>query len=193
MKLDLESFDYIYYTYGLKVYNNMPLIEHLEYKDDNKVDEFAIVLDTSASCEGDLIKGFLNETYSILRDNESFFRKINLHIIQCDSKVQNDTIVTCREDFEKYVKSFELRGFGGTDFRPAFEYIDSLIEEGKAERLKGMIYFTDGFGTYPTKMPPYETDFVFLSQSYDDSGVPPWASEIIVDEEELLKNGGNLI
>ena len=190
MKLDLDSFDYIYYTYGLKVYNNMPLIEPLEYKDDKKIDEFAIVLDTSASCSGELIKGFLNETYSVLRDNESFFRKINVHIIQCDSKVQSDIVITCREDFEKYVNSFEARGFGGTDFRPAFEYLNNLIEEGKAENLKGMIYFTDGFGTYPEKMPPYETAFVFLSESYDDSGVPPWAAEIIVDSEELLKNGG---
>ena len=190
MRLDLDSYDYIYYTYGLKVYGNMPLIESLEYKDDSKIDEFAIVLDTSASCSGDLIKGFLSETYSILSDSESFFRKINLHIIQCDSKVQSDTVITCKEEFEKYVKSFEARGFGGTDFRPAFEYVNSLMEENKNFQLKGMIYFTDGYGQYPVKMPPYETAFVFLSQSYDDSGVPPWASEIIVDEEELLKNGG---
>ncbi len=190
MRLDLDSYDYIYYTYGLKVYGNMPLIESLEYKDDSKIDEFAIVLDTSASCSGDLIKGFLSETYSILSDSESFFRKINLHIIQCDRKVQSDTVITCKEEFEKYVKSFEARGFGGTDFRPAFEYVNSLMEENKNFQLKGMIYFTDGYGQYPVKMPPYETAFVFLSQSYDDSGVPPWASEIIVDEEELLKNGG---
>ena len=192
MRLDLDSFDYIYYTYGLNVYNNMPLIEPLEYKDDKKIDEFAIVIDTSASCEGDLVKGFLSETYSVLRDNESFFRKINVHIIQCDSKIQSDTIITCREDFEKYVKSFEVRGFGGTDFRPAFEYLNNLIDEGKAENLKGMIYFTDGYGTYPSNMPKYETAFVFLSESYDDSGVPPWAAEIIIEPEELLKNGGTL-
>ncbi len=190
MRLDLDSFDYIYYTYGLKIYNNMPLIEPLEYKDDNKIDEFVIALDTSASCSGELIKGFLNETYSVLSDNESFFRKINVHIIQCDSKVQSDIIITCREDFEKYVKSFEAMGFGGTDFRPVFEYVNKLIDDGKAENLKGMIYFTDGFGTYPDKMPPYETAFVFLNESYDNSGVPAWASEIIVEREELLKNGG---
>ena len=28
--------------------------------------------------------------------------------------------------YEKYVKSFEVRGFGGTDFRPAFEYLNKL-------------------------------------------------------------------
>ncbi|MCJ7855179.1 VWA-like domain-containing protein [Lachnospiraceae bacterium NSJ-143] len=193
MKLDLDSFDYIYYTYGLRVYNNMPLIEPLEYSDDKKIDEFAVVLDTSASCSQELIKGFLSETYSVLRDNESFFRKINVHIIQCDSKIQADTVITCREDFEKYVKSFEVRGGGGTDFRPAFEYIETLVNEKQAANLKGMLYFTDGFGTYPEKMPPYETAFVFLSESYDDSGVPPWAAQIIVEPEELLKNGGNLI
>lgn len=29
-----EKFDYVYYTYGLKLYRNMPLIEPLEYRED---------------------------------------------------------------------------------------------------------------------------------------------------------------
>ena len=31
MKTDMDTFDYIYYTYGLTMYENMPLIEPLEY------------------------------------------------------------------------------------------------------------------------------------------------------------------
>ena len=186
-KLDLDSYDYIYYTYGLKVYGNMPLIEALEYKDSKKIEDFVIVIDTSASCSGDLVKGFLAETYSILSENESFFRKINLHLIQCDSKVQEDTIITCKEEFEKYMDNFEVKGGGGTDFVPAFDYVNELCEDKKIAELKGLIYFTDGYGTYPKKMPKYETAFVFLSENYDDSGVPPWAVEIVVDSEEFYK------
>ena len=48
-----DEFDYIYYTYGLQTYGNMPLVEPLEYKDSNKIRDFVIALDTSASCRGE--------------------------------------------------------------------------------------------------------------------------------------------
>ena len=35
MKINDDEFDYVYYTYGLKLYEKMPLIEPLEYKDVN--------------------------------------------------------------------------------------------------------------------------------------------------------------
>ena len=65
--------------------------------------------------------------------------------------------------------------------------MDRLNKEHEFTNLKGLIYFTDGYGTYPKKMPKYETAFVFLSENYDDSGVPPWAVEIVVDSEEFYK------
>ena len=46
-------------------------------------------------------------------------------------------------------------------------------------------YFTDGFGIYPAKMPPYETAFVFMKEDYQDIDVPPWAIRLILDEEDL--------
>ena len=39
-----EEFDYIYYTYGLSRYGNMPLVEPLEYRDVKKVREFVRIL-----------------------------------------------------------------------------------------------------------------------------------------------------
>ena len=39
---------------------------------------------------------------------------------------------------------FELRGGGGTDFRPAFEYVNQLCAEKKFSNLRGLLYFTDG-------------------------------------------------
>jgi hypothetical protein len=32
-----DEFDYIYYTYGIEKYGNMPLIEPLEYKENEKI------------------------------------------------------------------------------------------------------------------------------------------------------------
>ena len=51
MQVNDDEFDYIYYTYGLSHYGNLPLVEPLEYKDANKVKEFVIAIDTSASCK----------------------------------------------------------------------------------------------------------------------------------------------
>lgn len=187
MQLDLDSYDYIYYTYGLKVYGNMPLIENLEYKETNKIDEFVIVIDTSASCESELVRKFLEETYSILRDNESYFRKVNLHVIQCDNKIQSDEVIVCKEDFEQYMNKFEIKGRGGTDFTVAFSYVNKLCDEKQINNLKGLIYFTDGYGAYPKNMPNYEVAFVFMDESYEDKGVPPWATEIVIGREDLYK------
>lgn len=44
-----DEFDYIYYTYGLSVYGNLPLIDSLEYSDNPRVEEFVIAIDTSGS------------------------------------------------------------------------------------------------------------------------------------------------
>ena len=79
-----EEFDYVYYNYGLETYGNMPLVEPLEYKDVNRINEFVIALDTSASCKGKVVQDFLQKTVGIMRSEDSFFKKINVHIIQCD-------------------------------------------------------------------------------------------------------------
>lgn len=181
-----EEFDYIYYTYGLDYYGNMPLVEPLEYKDIKKVREFVIAIDTSASCRGKVVQGFLNRTYSIMKGTENFFSKVNVHIVQCDSEIQNDVKITCDEDFEEFIRTGKLTGFGATDFRPVFQYVDELMEQGSFENLKGLIYFTDGYGVYPERMPAYDVIFAFLNEDERRPPVPHWALPVILEEEELL-------
>ena len=96
--VDEDSFDYAFYTYGLSLYGNMPLVEPLEYKEQHKIEDFVIVIDTSMSCSGELVKRFLEETYTILWESESYFRKVNIRIIQCDDQVQADKLVTNKEE-----------------------------------------------------------------------------------------------
>lgn len=186
IQVDLDSFDYIYYTYGLTHYDNMPLIEPLEYKEVNKIQEFIIVLDTSGSCSKDLIMKFLHESYKILTTSGSFHKKVNLYIIQCDEKVQSSVCIRTKEELEEYIKTFEILGQGGTDFRKAFEYINSLLEENVFHSLKGMLYFTDGQGIYPNKRPKYDVAFVFLEEQYRDVKVPTWALKLIIEPGGLM-------
>lgn len=183
MRISDDEFDYVYYSYGLQTYGNIPLVEPLEYKEDKKIKDFVIALDTSASCRGETVQKFLTKTYNILAETESFFSKINLHIIQCDDKIRQDIKISDREEFDDFLKNGRLTGFGGTDYVPVFEYVDTLIAKGEFENLKGLIYFTDGYGIYPEKMPAYEVMFAFL---YDDSNrnpVPGWAMEVILEDE----------
>ncbi len=183
--VDEDSFDYVFYTYGLSLYGNLPLVEPLEWKEVRKVEEFAVVIDTSMSCSGDLVRTFLEETYSVLSENNSFFRKVNIHVIQCDDQVQTDQKITSKEELKEYMENLELRGEGGTDFGPAFEYVEELMRRQEFGQLKGLIYFTDGKGKYPAKTPPFQTAFVFLKEDYEDTDVPPWAMKLLLSEEDL--------
>ena len=73
----------------------------------------------------------------------------------------------------------------GTDFRPAFAYVNELLEQGVLKNLGGLLYFTDGKGIYPKKRPEYKTAFLFLDD-YDESAVPPWAMRLRVEQEDIL-------
>lgn len=185
MRVDDDAFDFIFYTYGLNLYGNLPLIEALEYKEVKKVEELVIAIDTSESCEGEMVKRFLEETYAILSSSESFFHKVNIHIIQCDAVVQLDKKITSAEELALFMEDFELRGSGGTDFRPVFQYVDRLIEEKAFQNLKGLIYFTDGYGMFPRRRPAYDAAFVFYHEDYTDVNVPPWAMKLILGKDDI--------
>ena len=128
---------------------------------------------------------FLEETYGILTESENYFKKVNVHIIQCDEKVHSDVKITKQEELKEYMEHLDLYGEGGTDFRPAFAYVDELIKQQEFENLRGLLYFTDGYGIYPSKMPSYQTAFVFMQEDYTDVDVPVWAMKLIVEAEEI--------
>lgn len=185
MRVNDDEFDYIYYTYGLKLYKKLPLIEPLEYKEIKAVKEFVVAIDTSGSTSGELVQRFVQKTYNILKQEESFFTKINLHIIQCDAAIQEDKKITSQEEFDNYLKTMQIRGLGGTDFRPVFSYVDRLIKEKEFTNLKGMIYFTDGWGTFPARQPDYQAAVVYVGEDYNNPQVPVWAIRLVLRPEEI--------
>lgn len=185
MKVDDDSFDYVFYTYGLKLYDNMPLIEPPEYKEVKRIKEFVIAIDTSRSVSGKTVQAFLQKTYNILKQKENFFTKFVLHIIQCDTDIREDVKITSEEEFDEYIGKVRLKGFGGTDFRPVFDYVDRLIAKKEFVNLKGLIYFTDGLGIFPARPPKYKTAFVFVDDALDEISIPIWAMRVVLPQENI--------
>ena len=110
---------------------------------------------------------------------------MNLHVIQCDAAVQKDTKIRNQQELDQFLKHLTIKGFGSTDFRPVFRYVEELKKNGEFTNLKGLIYFTDGYGTYPEKMPDYDCMFAFLEEDEHAPKLPPWAIKVILDEEEF--------
>ena len=66
-------------------------------------------------------------------------------------------------------------------------YVDELCASRRFTNLRGLLYFTDGMGTYPARRPAYETAFLFLGNRFDDANVPSWAIKLVLEEEEFTR------
>lgn len=182
MLLDMDSFSYIPYAYSRAHYEKLVLLEPLEYREVNRLRELVIAVDTSGSCRGEIVRRFLDETWSILSRREHFFEKMRVHFIQCDSMIQGYTRIESQKEWEECASKLKLQGFGGTDFRPVFDLVEKLRAEKEIRNLKGLIYFTDGDGIYPRKAPDYDTAFVFLERALEKGQVPDWAYRLNLGE-----------
>ena len=187
VRIDPDSFDYGFYHYSMQLYHNMPMLEELEYREAKKIHDFVIAVDTSGSCSGELVRRFLEQTVSMLLDSGSFFRSVNVHIIQCDADIQSDLKITDTSHLTDVLQTFEVSGNGDTDFRPVFRYVEQLQQQGELSHLQGMLFFTDGFGIYPQKRPPYDVAFLFLDDSYAEHMVPPWAMQLVLSQTDIVR------
>ena len=166
----------------------MQIISELEYREDLRIRSFVIAVDTSASVSEELVHAFLQKTFNILKASESFFNRVDIRIILCDLKIQKELHITNPKDLDEALRGLSLEGFGGTDFRPVFDYVDQQLQAGELRQLKGLLYFTDGCGIYPPSKPAYETAFVFLENEGNQYEVPPWAIKLMLEPEEILED-----
>lgn len=187
MRCDMDTFDLNFYTYGLRTYGNLPLIEPLETREERRISEFVIVVDTSYSTNGDLVRSFLQETLHILLERNAFFTTAKVHLIQSDDRVQEDLVIKGSEQAQELLAQFEIKGGGNTDFRPAFQYVEELRGKGELRNLGGLLYFTDGNGTYPAKKPDYPCAFLYLD-SYNEDEVPVWAIKRRLDVDDRIRS-----
>lgn len=180
VELDMESFDYAFYYYGMEHYGNLPLIEPLEYKEVNRLEELVIAIDTSGSCSAETVQHFLEETYRIFSEKENFFRKMKVYILQCDCCIQDVKVIHSEEEWKEYSRHIVIRGRSGTDFRPIFRYVEEQRSKKELKNLKALIYFTDGDGIFPEKT-EYETAFVFERKCEGMKLVPRWALKLLIE------------
>ena len=183
MKLDQDAFDPVAYYYGMERYGNLPMIEPLETREGNRLEELVIAIDTSGSCKKEMVARFLGETRRILEEKENFFENWKVCLIQCDSFIQEKVMIHSAKEWEAYREQLVIHGRGGTDFRPVFEEVGRMREKREFSDLKALIYFTDGDGIYPEKKPDYETAFVFVKKSEKMDRVPGWAKKLLVTEK----------
>lgn len=175
---DNDTFDYALYNYG-NTELGAPIIEAVEYSQGHTLDGFVIAIDTSASCSVDKVRRFIKISCEIIRESLDMSSQVNITVIQCDCKIRDIKYIKSVADIDEYVKKLKVIGGGGTDFTPVFDYI-----EASGQFIRGLIYFTDGNGKFPYKVPDFETAFVFID-SDKDANVPRWVKKVTVDEEEI--------
>ncbi len=112
-----------------------------------------VAIDTSGSTSGDLPK-FFSELVALLNS----FGSYELTVIQCDAEIGKvETFDDC--NMLDPSRKWEVTGGGGTDFRPVFSYIDEHSELDP----NLLIFFTDGYGDYPERPPPYPVMWLLTS------------------------------
>lgn len=178
---DHDAFRYAPYLYGVEQLG-APLLEPMEYREERGIAALAIAIDTSGSCARGLTKRFLELTRDILFEENLFFRRFRLRILQCDAEVRRDDAIASRSEFERYIEDLTIVGGGGTDFRPAFERVNRHVASGELRGLRGMLYFSDARGIFPAVPPEYEATFVLLEHRFDDIDMPPWARKLVIGE-----------
>ncbi|MBR2876289.1 MAG: hypothetical protein IKC01_04055 [Clostridia bacterium] len=187
IEINDDEFDYIFYTYGMKLLSDMPIIEPLEYAENIKVRKLFVAIDTSGSVKGEVVENFIKKTYNILKQTDFFSSKTEIHIIQCDSEIQEAKVLHDGNELEEYIENLKLKGFGGTDFRPVFRYVDDVYEASLQNEINGLIYFTDGDGIYPKQMPGYKSVFVINDNCFEKSKIPVWATALFLDNDDLTR------
>ncbi len=108
--------------------------------------DLVIAVDSSGSVDETLLGGFIAEIESLLET----FADYCVELLVCDAKVQSHHQFFPGEPF-----TFELKGGGGTDFRPVFEWI-----ERHTPMAPLLLYFTDCDGRFPDAEPLIETVWV---------------------------------
>lgn len=101
-----------------------------------------VAIDTSGSINDELLGLFLEEFKNIMQN----FPAVQIELIIADAKVHGHYTFQGGEKMD-----FPLKGGGGTDYRPVFEYIDANLPMNTM-----LLYFTDGDGWFPKIPPAYE-------------------------------------
>ena len=105
-----------------------------------------VAIDTSGSVDEILLSHFIAELESIMIS----FSNFEIDLITCDAKVHSYQHFSMGDAIE-----YDLKGGGGTDFNPVFEFIDKELNQPQL-----LLYFTDLDGKFPENEPLYKVIWV---------------------------------
>ncbi len=103
-----------------------------------------VAVDTSGSISAEEIEEFVSEIDAIKSQVRA-----RITLLSCDSKL-SDNCPWYFEAWDEFTTDVEIRGGGGTSFRPVFDWIEQQDMTPDA-----LVYFTDAKGAYPEAEPVY--------------------------------------
>lgn len=102
----------------------------------------SVAIDTSGSIDESLLSLFIEEFKSIMVN----FPAVNIELLICDARIQGHYSFQGSQEL-----NFPIKGGGGTDYRPVFDFIEANLPTNTM-----LLYFTDGDGIFPKIPPSYE-------------------------------------
>jgi len=130
------------------------------------IDAIAVIVDTSGSLPAETLAAFWAE----LREVAAEIRPGRVVVLQVDAAVQD----AAEYAPDELPEEIAVRGRGGTDFRPGFEWLD---EQGIRPGV--CLYFTDmECSRYPETEPSFPTIWVNYSHPPEDWNREPWGERI---------------
>lgn len=185
MKSNPEEFDYIFYTYGMNAYGNMPLIEPVEHKEIKKVRDFVLAVDLCGAVSVAEARRFVRKAFEVFKLHERAGLKIRLHLLACGGAELEYKLADTQEELEEFLGCLRTHYREEGDFRPAFLWTDDMLHTRQFRNLKGLLYFTDATGPFPPTKPAYDAAIVFVNDNYSTPDVPPWAIRLVLQKDEL--------
>lgn len=181
-----DTIDPMLYHYGLDLYENIPLIEPLEYVESPALDLIVIAVDVSGSCcDSKTMEQFWSETYGCISQLKDACTAGEILVLQCDADIQKEEWVSL-SDFEEAPPNIQTYGFGGTSFVPVFERINTMLQDG--QKIEALLYLTDGNGFYPQTSTEVPTYFIMNKQNWEwctkQKTIPDWITPIRLEEEK---------
>lgn len=134
-------------------------------KRENKLNA-AVAIDTSGSVDDDELRDFLSELQGILNG----FRSFEVRMFAADSDVHTEVTAENLRDFREF--QTEIKGAGGTNYRPVFEKL-------KNSDTQVLVYLGDMRATFPEQAPPYDVIWVVSKDGRPEK--PPFGKVVEMD------------
>ncbi len=108
--------------------------------------KLVVAVDSSGSIDEELLNTFLSELNFLM----STINNYEIDLLVCDDKIRSH-----KTFYNGDILEVEIKGGGGTDFRPVFNFIDDNLQDTKL-----LLYFSDLDGTFAKDEPNYDVKWV---------------------------------